>query len=195
MRLARRLAIAVAAIALGVCPGAATQAQGIALPCDEFIKNPDGSWTAMRDVRVDGLGRKIVLRPGSELRPGATILSVDFAALLEQQCPLVRVTVPGAEPEPAPALESKVELSKYSDANGNIDIQKMTCGQFADTSRQDADFLGALYIGWYNGLAKKSAINVTRVKDVIHDLVVHCKANKAKRVTQAIDFIRKDDRR
>ena len=84
----------------------------------------------------------------------------------------------------------KVELSRYADAKGNIDFQKLTCGQLANTPPQDADVLGALYIGWHNGLAKKNAINVMRIKDVIRDLVVHCRANKDQRVTQAIDFIR-----
>jgi hypothetical protein len=175
----------------------AVQAESIVLPCDAFIKNPDGSWTAKRDVPVTGLGRKLTLRQGGALAPGATILSVDFAALLEQQCPAVAVTVPGSEPEPVPvpAVAPAVELSKYADANGNVDVQKLTCGQFSSTSPAEADFLGALYIGWYNGLAKKNAINLTRAKDVIHNLVVYCKANKDKRVTQAIDVIRKEERR
>src|SRR5712671_3776304 len=192
-----RFTTATAAIALAFCLGTAAQAQSIALPCEDFIKNPDGSWTPQRDVPVAGLGRKLTLRQGGALAPGAAILSVDFAALLEQQCPAVPVTVPGSEPVPAPvpAMESAVELSKYTDANGNIDIQKLTCGQFANTTQADADFLGAMYIGWYNGLAKKNAINLTRVKDAIRNLVVYCKANKDKRVTQAIDFIRKDERR
>jgi HdeA/HdeB family len=188
------------AIALGVvCLSRAAHAQSIALPCDEFIKNPDGSWTAKRDVPVYGLGRKLTLRQGGTLAPGAAILSVDFAALLEQQCPSIAVTVPGSEPElapaMAPALEPAVKLSKYADANGNVDVQKLTCGQFSDTSQGEADFLGALYIGWYNGLAKKNAINLTRGKDAIRNLIVYCKANKDKRVTQAIDFIRRDERR
>lgn len=187
-----------AAIALAAfCPSTAAQAQSITLPCEDFIKNPDGSWTAQRDVPVSGLGRKLTLRQGGTLAPGAAILSVDFAALLDQQCPAVPVTVLGSEPEPAPApaVAPAIELSKYTDANGNIDVQKLTCGQLANTSQADADFLGALYIGWYNGLAKKNAINLTRGKDAIRNLIVHCKANKDKRVTQAIDFIRKDERR
>lgn len=193
----RRFTIPIAAIALAVCLNTATRAQSIVLPCEDFIKNPDGSWTPQRDVPVAGLGRKLTLRQGGALAPGAAILSVDFAALLDQQCPAVAVTVPGSEPVPAPvpAMESAVELSKYTDANGNIDIQKLTCGQFANTPQADADFLGAMYIGWYNGLAKKNAINLTRVKDAIRNLVVYCKANKDKRVTQAIDAIRKDARR
>jgi hypothetical protein len=135
------------------------------------------------------MGRKLVLRQGSELRPGAAILSVDFATLLEQQCPSVSVAVP----EPAlgpPESAPKVELSRYADAKGNIDFQKLTCGQLANTPSQDADVLGALYIGWHNGLAKKNAINVMRIKDVIRDLVVHCRANKDQRLAQAMDVIR-----
>jgi hypothetical protein len=189
--------VAIAFSAIFLSPAA--QAQGIVLPCEEFIKNPDGSWTPQRDVQVVGLGRKLTLRQGGALAPGASILSVDFAALLEQQCPAVPVTVPGAEPlpvsAPPPAMESAVELSKYTDANGNIDIQKLTCGQLANTPQADADFLGAMYIGWYNGLAKRNAINLTGVKDAIRNLVVYCKANRDKRVTQAIDAIRKDARR
>jgi len=193
-----RSRITTAAIAVGAfCLSTAVQAQNIVLPCEDFIKNPDGSWTPQRDVPVVGLGRKLTLRQGGALAPGAAILSVDFAALLEQQCPAVVVTMPGSEPEPAPvqAPEPAVALSKYADANGNIDVQKLTCGQFSNTSSAEADFLGALYIGWYNGLAKKNAINLARAKDVIHNLVVYCKANKDKRVTQAIDATRKEERR
>jgi hypothetical protein len=190
------LTITTVAMSLGAFGlGAAVQAQSIVLPCNEFIKNPDGSWTPQRDVPIAGLGRKLTLRQGGALAPGAAILSIDFAALLEQQCPAVAVTVPGSEPELPPAPEPAVALSKYADANGNVDVQKMTCGQFSNTSPAEADFLGALYIGWYNGLAKNKAINLTRAKDVIHNLVVYCKANMDRRVTQAIDVIRKEERR
>jgi hypothetical protein len=194
----RQFAMAVVAIALASGLSASAQAEDIALPCEAFMKNPDGSWTPVRDVPVIGMGRKLVLREGGELRPGATILSVDFSALLEQQCPAVPVSLPDSAPASVPAsappAESKVELSKYADAHGNIDIQKLTCGQFASMSQDDASFLGALYIGWYNGSATKAAINVSRVKDVIQDLTIHCRANKNKRVTQAIDFIRQERR-
>ncbi len=135
------------------------------------------------------MGRKLFLRQGSELRPGAAILSVDFATLLERQCPSVSAAVPApasAPPESAP----KVELSRYADPKGNIDFQKLTCGQLANAPPQDADVLGALSIGWHNGVAKRNAIHVARVQDFIRDLAVHCRANKDQRVTQAIDLIR-----
>src|SRR5882724_6121826 len=113
--------ITTAAMALGaflraLCLSTTAQAQSIVLPCEDFIKNPDGSWTPQRDVPVTGLGRKLTLRQGGALAPGAAILSVDFAALLDQQCPAVPVTVPGSEPVPMPApapaqaMESAIEL-------------------------------------------------------------------------------------
>jgi hypothetical protein len=114
---------------------------------------------------------------------------VDFATLLEEQCPAVSVAVPDPAPapqEPAP----KADPSRYADAKGTIDFQKLTCAQLANTPPQDADVLGALYIGWHNGLAKKSAVNVMRTKDVIRDLVFHCRANQGQRVAQAMDVIR-----
>ena len=184
----RRFAMA-AWVIVSAATGTDARAQDIALPCDAFIRNADGSWTTIRDVPVGGMGRKLVLRQGSELRPGAAILSVDFATLLDQQCPSVSVAVPApasAPPESAP----KVELSRYADAKGNIDLQKLTCGQLASAPPHDADILGALSIGWHNGVAKRNTINVARVQDFIGDLAVHCRANKAQRVTQAIEFIR-----
>jgi hypothetical protein len=60
----------------------------------------------------------------------------------------------------------------------------------ASAPPQDSDVLGALSIGWHNGVAKRNAINVARVQDFIRDLAIHCRANKDQRVTQAIELIR-----
>ncbi len=89
---------------------------------------------------------------------------------------------------------AQVELSKYADANGYIDVQKLTCAQLANTFQEDADFLGVWYSGWYNGLGKKSAINIPRVKQGIHEVIVHCQANKGKRIIQAIDYVLKQEK-
>ena len=70
-------------------------------------------------------------------------------------------------------------------------MQKLTCGQLANSFQEDADFLGIWYSGWYNGLAKKHAVNVPRVKEGIHNVIVYCKANRDKFVIQAIDVILK----
>jgi len=93
------------------------------------------------------------------------------------------------------AASAQVELKTYADANGYIDVQKLTCGQLANTYQEDADFLGVWYSGWYNGLAKKHAINVPRVKEGIHNVIVYCKANKERRVIQAIDVILKEEQK
>jgi hypothetical protein len=89
---------------------------------------------------------------------------------------------------------AQVELKNYADAKGYIDVQQLTCAQLAGTFQEDADFLGVWYSGWYNGLAKKHAINVSRTKEGIHNVIVYCKANPTKKVIQAIDVILKAEK-
>jgi hypothetical protein len=95
----------------------------------------------------------------------------------------------------ASAASAQVELSKYADQDGYINVQKLTCAQLANTFQEDADFLGVWYSGWYNGLAKKHALNVPRVKEGIHQVIVHCKANKDLRIIQAIDVVLKREQK
>lgn len=94
----------------------------------------------------------------------------------------------------ASVAHAQVELKNYADANGYIDVQKLTCAQLAGTFQEDADFLGIWYSGWYNGLAKKHAINVARTRAGIHNVIVYCKANPARTVIQAIDVILKEEK-
>ena len=91
--------------------------------------------------------------------------------------------------------QAQVELKNYADANGYIDVQKLTCVQLAGTFQEDADFLGVWYSGWYNGLAKKHALNVSRTKAGIHNVIVYCKANPDKKVIQAIDVMLKEEKK
>jgi hypothetical protein len=93
------------------------------------------------------------------------------------------------------AAQAQVGLNTYADSKGFIDVQKLTCAQLAGTFQEDADFLGVWYSGWYNGLAKKHAINMPRAKEGIHEVIVHCKANPTKRVIQAIDFVLKSEKK
>ena len=86
---------------------------------------------------------------------------------------------------------AQTPLSSYADEKGYIDVQKLTCAQLAGTFQEDADFLGVWYSGWYNGLAKKHAIKVDRVKEGIHEVIVYCKEHKDKKVIQAIGVILK----
>jgi hypothetical protein len=46
--------------------------------------------------------------------------------------------------------QTAVPLSTYADADGMIDVQKLTCGQLAGTYQEDADALAMWYSGWYN---------------------------------------------
>ena len=94
----------------------------------------------------------------------------------------------------AAAQQGPVELSAYADKDGWIDVQKLTCAQLANTYQEDADMLAAWYSGWYNGLAKKHMLNVPRGKRVEHEVIVYCKANRDKRVIDAIAVVFKDER-
>src|SRR6185312_14115641 len=89
---------------------------------------------------------------------------------------------------------AQVPLSAYTDANGFIDVQALTCAQLAGTFQEDADMLAAWYSGWYNGLAKKHLFNPTRAKSLEHEIIVHCKANPGIRIIDAIAVVFKDER-
>jgi hypothetical protein len=91
--------------------------------------------------------------------------------------------------------QAQVQLNAYADKDGYIDVQKLTCAQLANTFQEDADFLGVWYSGWYNGLAKKHAINMPRAKEGIHEVIVHCKANQSKKIIQAIDYVLKQEKK
>jgi HdeA/HdeB family protein len=89
---------------------------------------------------------------------------------------------------------AQVPLSAYTDANGFIDVQALTCAQLAGTFQEDADMLAAWYSGWYNGLAKKHFAHITRVKPGEHLLIVYCKQHPEVKIIQAIDVILKEER-
>ena len=93
----------------------------------------------------------------------------------------------------APA-NAQVPLSSYVDANGFIDVQKLTCAQLAGTFQEDADALTTWYSGWYNGLAKKHFLDLRKGKVVEHEVIVYCKANPDKRIIDAIAVVFKADR-
>ena len=85
------------------------------------------------------------------------------------------------------AAQAQVELNTYADAKGNLDIQKLTCAQLANTFQEDANFLGAWYSGWYNGHMKRHSININRAKEGIHEVIVYCKANPDMKVVDAVE--------
>jgi hypothetical protein len=93
-----------------------------------------------------------------------------------------------------PNAQAQVPLSAYTDANGFIDVQTMTCAQLAGTFQEDADMLTTWYSGWYNGLAKKHYIHVTRAKLFEHEVILFCKANPGVTIISAIDTLIKDEK-
>ena len=88
----------------------------------------------------------------------------------------------------AGAAQAQVELKTYADANGNLDVQKLTCAQLAGTFQEDADFMTVWYSGWYNGLANYSKLKVDRAKELEHRVIVYCKAHPDKKVITAMDI-------
>jgi hypothetical protein len=76
----------------------------------------------------------------------------------------------------APALAEPVPLASYADANGFIDVQKLTCAQLANTFQDDADALTSWYSGWHDGLAKKHVLDLKKGKETEHEVIVFCKA-------------------
>jgi HdeA/HdeB family protein len=172
-----------ALLAALVLASLSTGAQAQTLACDAFAKNGDGSWTALRNVRVPGPGTTFNVNGGAVFRPTDSFMGMNLAQTLDHDCP--------AQSQAPAEAATRVELPKLADAKGNIDIQELTCGQLASTYQEDADFLLTWYSGWYNGLAKAHVLNVARVKDSVHEIIAYCKANTGKRVTQAIEAMRK----
>jgi hypothetical protein len=95
---------------------------------------------------------------------------------------------------PMTAARAQVPLSAYTDANGFIDVQALTCAQLANTFQEDADMLAVWYSGWYNGLAKKHFAHVTRAKAGEHQVILYCKAHPQMKVVEAIDVLLKDEK-
>jgi hypothetical protein len=91
-------------------------------------------------------------------------------------------------------VRAQVPLSAYVDANGFIDVQTLMCSQLAGTFQEDADMLTTWYSGWYNGLAKKHYIHVTRAKVFEHEIILYCKANPNVKIISAIDVLLKDEK-
>jgi len=88
----------------------------------------------------------------------------------------------------AGAAQAQVELKTYADANGDLDIQALTCAQLANTFQEDADFMTVWYSGWYNGLANYSKLKVDRAKELEHRVIVYCKAHTDVKVIKAMDI-------
>ena len=92
------------------------------------------------------------------------------------------------------AKADPVDLSAYADANGFIDVQKLTCGQLANTYQEDANALATWYSGWYNGLAHKHYLDYRKGREAEHLVIEYCKAHPDEKITHAIGVVFKDMR-
>jgi hypothetical protein len=182
--------IGIALAALG--PHADAQAQ-LSVPCESFVKNDDGSWSALRSVPIRGVGEAFTVREGSVLRPGAAIRGVDLASILDERCPATPEPPPGpATAAPAaPAPPPRVNLGSFVNAGGVVDAQRLTCAEIADASRDEAQLFLAWYSGWYAGAAKRRGMNPAHTLDAIRTVLLYCQANRTKSITQVMELMLK----
>ena len=92
------------------------------------------------------------------------------------------------------AKADPVDLSAYADANGCIDVQKLTCAQLANTYQEDANALSSWYSGWYNGLAHKHYMDYKKGREAEHLVIEYCKAHQDEKIIHAISVNLKDMR-
>jgi hypothetical protein len=52
------------------------------LTCSDFVRNPDGSWSPVRVITLNG----VTMGPGVAFSPGVAFGGVDLATILNRQC-------------------------------------------------------------------------------------------------------------
>ncbi len=182
----RCLALAVAAIAWQAeWFVAGAQAQDDVVQCDAFYRNSDGSWTATQPVFLPGT--TMVSRVGGVFRPGVLIDGHDIAAVLAKACPNPATSPSAAAQTPPP----RASLSKFADANGTIDVTRLTCADLADTSDEEADLLLAWYGYSSSGSAKKRFFNMARLRSAMHGVVAYCKTHRDQNLVKVMDLMLK----
>lgn len=186
--------IAAAAALLTGWLTAGAYAQDSGIDCSALQKNPDGSWTVISKVFIPV--QNVRVRPGTVFHPGQTFLGDDMTVRLAKACPNQQVAAPDAEGQPGQSVAQPqtqpgpfVPLSTYADANGNINIQALTCAQLALASPADTGLLVTWYSGWYAGLGKKRGINMARVQYAIRNVADYCKVNQNQRLSEALNVL------
>ena len=174
--------------ALGPSGGALAQ---LNVPCDSFVKNDDGSWSALRSVPIRGVGESFTVREGSVLRPGAAIRGVDLAGILDERCPATPEPPPEPAAAPPVAPKPRVTLGSFVNASGAIDAQRLTCAELADAAPDEAQLFLAWYSGWYAGTAKKRGLNPTRTLNTIQGVMDYCRSNRDKKIVQVMELMLK----
>jgi hypothetical protein len=201
----RRLLWVIAVMAVqALCMSAAAFAQESEIDCSAFLKNPDGSWTVIKKAYIPV--QKVRVVEGTVFLPGQTFLGEDMAERLAKACPNQPVAVPdtpeqaqpGQLPPGTPSPQGaqvhqtpRLSLGRYADANGTIDVQRLSCGHLAEATPEETELLLAWYSGWYNGIAKKRGINLARVRFAIRSVADYCRANPDKRLVQVMELMLK----
>lgn len=202
----RRFVFAIAIITAvhGLSMTAGAVAQESEIDCGAFQKDPDGSWIVLKKTYIPV--QKVRVVEGTVFRPGQTFLGEDMAERLAKACPNQPVAepdmavpaqpgqlAPGAPLSPGAQvpLTPRSSLSRYADANGTIDVQRLSCGDLAVATPAETELLLAWYSGWYNGTAKKRGINLARVRFAIRSVADYCRANPDKRLVQVMDLMLK----
>ena len=176
--------VAIAVQTLCLVTGARGQDED--MPCDAFVKNPDGSWTATRAVFV--LSANFSVRAGGVFRPGEKSRGYDLAAKLDELC---RNGTAAPPPAAAERQQPHIPLSQFADANGNIDVQRLTCGHLADASREEAELFLAWQGGSHNRSPKGRAINMARLKYAMRDVVDYCKSHRDESLIKVMQLMLK----
>ncbi|HTV26613.1 MAG TPA: HdeA/HdeB family chaperone [Xanthobacteraceae bacterium] len=187
-----RLCVVLTVLAIAwptLCAPTSAHAQASSIPCDAFAKNADGSWTVLATTYIEGPNVRV--RRDAILQPGFLILGYDVAAMIAKACPNAKVAQPADAQAQQAQQQSPSLFATYADANGNYDVNQLTCGHLDVASPNEAKLFLAWYSGWYNGLAKGRGINLARVRYNIQNVIDYCKANRDKRLTDVMQLMLK----
>jgi hypothetical protein len=178
------------------------RAQESQINCNSFIKNADGSWTVIERVFIPV--QQVKVNEGVTFTSDQLFLGVDMVARLNKACPGVQAQPADADAAPANApaapqgapgamQAAQVQLSQYADANGELDVRRLTCAHIDAASPEEADVLLSWYSGWYAAVAKRRGANISfaRVRDAVRNVRVYCRANGQKNLNQVMELMLK----
>ena len=173
------------------------RAQESEIDCNSFIKNSDGSWTVVQKVYIPV--QRIRVNEGVTFTSDQLFLGIDMVARLNKACPNVQAQP--ADAAPANASQSgagatqapRVQLSQYADANGELDVRRLTCAHIDAVSPEEADVLLSWYSGWYAAAAKRRGANISfaRVRDAVRNVRDYCRVNGGKNLSQVMELMLK----
>jgi hypothetical protein len=179
------------------------RAQESQIDCNAFIKNADGSWTVVAE-KVFIPVQKVKVIEGVTFTSDRLFLGVDMVARLNKACPNVQAQPADTDVTPANASAApqgapravqaaKVQLSQYADANGELDVRRLTCAHIDAASPEEADVLLSWYSGWYAAAAKRrgATMSFARVRDAVRNVRDYCRANGEKNLGQVMELMLK----